>query len=328
MKITNNTGISLPLAVWLLHDEYDYINEPNYISATRLLRPLKHIVMAPRVPNEVKEMDISELIARASGHAYHAAIEKAWLNGNHVRPLKLLGYPDHVIGRVLVNPTEEELAANPDAIPVFIERRAIREVTVNGTVYKVGGKFDMCAEGALNDNKSTSVWTWVYGGRDDEHKLQGSVYKWLNPKIVTEDYIRINYIFTDWQKQAAASNPKYPQSRLLKKDIPLMSDQETEEWIRWKLSMVLKYQNEPESRIPDCTDEELWRSEPQFKYYADPNKTQRATRNFDTLAEANAFMAEKGGKGIVKTFPGEVKRCGYCDIAPICEQRKGYFPDD
>ena len=31
MKITNNSNISLSLAVWLLHDEYDYVNETNYI---------------------------------------------------------------------------------------------------------------------------------------------------------------------------------------------------------------------------------------------------------------------------------------------------------
>lgn len=323
MRITNNTGISLTMAVWLLHDEYDYDDTPNYISATRLLRPLKHIVMAPRVPNEVKEMDISDLIARASGHAYHAAIEKAWIQGKD-RALKILGYSDDIIERVVVNPTPEQIKQRNDLIPVYIERRSKKEI--DGFV--IGGKFDMAAEGALQDNKSTSVWTHVYGGRDEEHKLQGSVYRWLNQDIITEDYIRINYIFTDWNKMSARQNPKYPQSRLLSKDIELMSIKETEEWIRWKLSMIMKYRNAKEEDIPECTDEELWRSEPQFKYYADPNKTVRATRNFDTLAEANAFMAEKGGKGVVKTVPGEVKRCGYCDIFPICRQKDRYIANE
>ena len=318
MKITNNQDIDPVLAVWLLHDEYDYDNTPNYISATRLLRPLKHIVMAPRVPNEVKEMDVADLIARSSGSAFHAAIERAWTVG-YERSLKLLGYPEAAIKRILINPEPSEL--KQDSIPVYIEQRVKREI--DGFV--IGGKFDMCLEGQLRDNKSTSAYTWLFGGRDDEHKLQGSVYRWLNPKIVTEDTIRINYIFTDWQKQQAKVNPKYPQKKLETKDIKLMSLKETEEWIRWKLALITKYAKVPESQIPECTDEELWRSAPKHQYFSDP-KNQKATKNFDDLVAAKTFMMnEKGGKGVVKTTPGEVKRCTYCDIFPICHQKDRYF---
>lgn len=318
MRITNNLDIDPVLAVWLLHDEYDYDDTPNYISATRLLRPLKHIVMASRVPNEVKEMDISDLIARASGHAYHAAIERAWIHG-HKRALKLMGYPESAIERVLINPEPSEL--KPDSIPVYIEQRVKREI--DGFV--IGGKFDMLLEGMLRDNKSTSAYTWVYGGRDEDHKIQGSLYRWLSPDKVTEDHIRINYIFTDWQKAQARQNPNYPQKKLETKDIKLMTLKETEEWIRWKLSMVTKYAKAPEEQIPECTDEELWRSDPKFKYFSDPTKTDgRSTRNFDDLISANQFKAEKG-KGVVITVPGEVKRCGYCDIYPICKQKDRYF---
>lgn len=320
MRITNNQDIDPVLAVWLLHDEYDYDDTPNYISATRLLRPLKHIVMAPRVPNELKEMDVADLIARSSGNAYHAAIERAWKTGRH-RALKLLGYPEDAINRILVNPEPSELT--PDTIPVYIEQRIKREI--DGFI--VGGKFDMVLEGLLRDNKSTSAYTWVYGGRDEEHKLQGSLYRWLDPKKITEDFIRINYIFTDWQVAQAKQNPKYPQKKLETKDIKLMSLKETEEWIRWKLSMVTKYAKAPEEQIPECSDEELWRSAPKFKYYSDPNKTDgKSTKNFDDIVAARTFMTnEKGGKGIVKTVPGEVKRCGYCDIYPICHQKDRYF---
>lgn len=323
MQITNNLGINLPLAVWLLHDEYDYINEPNYISATRLLRPLKHIVMGARVPNEVKEIDVSDFIARASGHAYHAAIEKAWLSAEgRTRAMKLLGLPEHLIERVTLNPTDEERRTRNDMIPVYIEQRAKR--VIDG--YTIGGKFDMVCDGILQDNKSTSAFTWVYGGRDDEHQLQGSLYRWLNPEKITEDYIRINYIFTDWNKMSAKQNPKYPQKRLESKDIPLLSIKETEQYIRSKLRLIEKYKNSPESEIPECTDEDLWRSEPAFKYYADPTKTAgRSTKNFDSLAEANTHLSEKAGKGIVITVPGEVKRCAYCDVFPICKQKDRYL---
>ena len=324
MKITNNFNISLSLAVWLLHDEYDYVNEPNYISVTTLMKPLRHIILPRRIPRELVETDVSDFIARALGHSLHDSIEKSWVKG-YKRSLALLGYPEKVIERVLINPTPEELASTPNAIPIYLEQRAKKTVTVDGKTWTVGGKFDMVAEGIVHDNKSTSAYTWVYGGRDDEHQQQGSLYRWLNPDKITEDFIRINYIFTDWQKSQAKQNPNYPQKRVESKDIVLLSEAEVQRWVEWKLQLVMKYWDAPERDIPNCTDEELWMSDPKFKYYADPAKTSgRSTKNFDSLLEANAFKAEKGNKGIIITVPGEPKRCDYCDAFPLCTQKDKY----
>lgn len=324
MKITNNYNISLSLAVWLLHDEYDYVNEPNYISVTTLMKPLRHIILPRRIPRELVETDVSDFIARALGHSLHDSIEKSWVKGFR-RSLALLGYPETVIDRVRINPTPEELASTPNAIPIYLEQRAKKTVEVNGKTWTVGGKFDMVAEGIVHDNKSTSAYTWVYGGRDEEHQQQGSLYRWLNPDKITEDFIRINYIFTDWQKSQAKQNPNYPQKRVESKDIVLLSEAEVQRWVEWKLQLVMKYWDAPERDIPNCTDEELWMSDPKFKYYADPAKTSgRSTKNFDSLLEANAFKAEKGNKGIIITVPGEPKRCDYCDAFPLCTQKDKY----
>jgi hypothetical protein len=109
------------------------------------------------------------------------------------------------------------------------------------------------------------------------------------------------------------------------KHLPLMSLQETEAWVANKLRLIEQYSMSPESEIPHCTDEELWRSEPQFKYYADPAKTSgRSTKNFPTLAEANLHMSQ-AGKGIVITKPGEPKRCGYCSAFEGCTQKDQYL---
>ena len=40
-KYTNKDNISLPLAVWLMHDSYDYDKRENVISATSLLKPTR-----------------------------------------------------------------------------------------------------------------------------------------------------------------------------------------------------------------------------------------------------------------------------------------------
>lgn len=322
MQITNNGGVPLSLAVWAVNDEYDHVNEPNYISATRLMKPLRHIILPARVPPQQQTADVEDYISSALGKTLHDGVEKAWTKNYEVN-LRKLGYPQAVIDRVKINPTPEELKA--DTIPVYLEQRAIRKITVNGVEYALGGKFDMVAEGIVHDVKSTTSYTWLYGTKDDDYCLQGSIYRWLNPEKITEDFIRIAFIFTDWAKAQAKQNPNYPQKRLLYKDIPLMSLEETENWIKNKIALVQRYKDSPESEIPECTDEELWRSDPKYKYYSDPTKTSgRSTKNFDSPVEARQFMAEKGGKGIVITVPGEVKRCGYCDAAPVCKQKLKY----
>jgi hypothetical protein len=323
MRISNNSDISLPIAVWLCFDEYDYQNDENYISATKLMRPLRHLVLPHRIPEAQRPMpDVQDYIASSLGKAIHDSMEKAWTVG-YRSALKKLGYSDDIIEHVRINPEVVE----PGTIPIYLEQRAKRQLKVMGKTFTIGGKFDMVIEGRVQDYKSTTAYSWVYGGKDDDYRLQGSIYRWLNPEKITEDVIRINFIFTDWQAASAKQNPNYPQSRVAYKDIPLLSIEETEAWIIWKLTQVTKYWGAPENQIPECTDEELWRSSPAFKYYSDPTKTTgRSTRNFDTLVEANQFWkVDKGGKGIVITVPGEVKRCSYCEAFEICSQKNRYI---
>ena len=325
MKITNEHDVSLALAVWLLHDEYDYVDNPKYLSATTLLKPLKQIVMKHRVDFSNESIDVMDFAQASMGTGLHDSIEKAWKLG-HKSALKKLGYPDHVVNAVVINPTKEDFDKNPDLIPVYIERRG----TKNLRGWLIGGKFDIVTEGLLQDFKSTSTYSWVAGSRDDEHKMQGSIYRWIHDDVITEDVIRINYIFTDFVKYMAANNPKYPARRIMHKDIPLLSYERTEAWLNEKLQLIEKYWDAPESEIPECTDEELWRTEPQFKYFSDPTKVDvpgaRSTKNFDDMISARKFMAEKGGKGAIKVVEGQVKRCEYCAVAPICKQRERYFP--
>ncbi len=328
MQVTNTAGVSLPMAVWLLHDDYDMVyGVDNYMSVTTLMKPLRQIVLPRRIPPEENIVDVQDFIARKMGHSLHDSIEKAWLNPE--RALKLLGFSDAIIARIKINPTDDERRAMPDMIPVFLEQRAMAQIDA----FTIGGKFDMVSDGIVNDSKSTSVWGWVKGTRDDDHITQMSLYRWIDaqqpmPKI-DQDFGRVNYIFTDWAKMMARSTPGYPDSRVKHKDYPLWSLDETEAWVRAKLALIQANWNTPEDRLPECTDIELWRSAPQFKYFSDPAKAQdptaRSTKNFDSLSDANKFMAEKGGRGIVITKPGEVKACAYCAAFNGCTQKDRYL---
>ena len=329
MDITNDNGISLPLAVWLLHDEYDYNNDEKYISATSLLKATKQIILSKRIPSSDRTADVVDFLASRFGHAVHDSIEKAWRSDKLPSMMKRLGYPDKVADNLVVNPSDEFLKANPDTIPVWIEQRSIKEVTLpDGTKWKIGGKFDMVLDGRLFDTKTTSVYAYLKGNKDDDYGLQGGIYKWLNEDKITSEHVFIQFLFTDWQRSQSKQNPNYPQHKALEYPVVMPSHADVESFIIGKVHELSRLWDAPEDKIPDCTDKELWRSEPQFKYYSDPEKAKdpnaRSSKNFDNLAEANAHMNEKG-KGTVVTKLGEPKACEYCPAFDICKQKDQYF---
>lgn len=319
MKYTNKHNIALPIAVWLVIDEYDYVPDPYYISATTLLKSTRRVVLDRRLPIAEREIDLSDLLASRLGTALHDSMEKVWQSGKYKQAMKMLGYADKVIDNIVVNPTGEP---KKDEIPVYLEKRSFKKVGK----WTVGGKFDIVMQGRLFDNKSTSVYSYLLGSKDEDYMDQGSIYRWLNPEIIQQDRIYIEFFFTDWQRFKAKQDPNYPQTRSVEHIVPLKSMEKTQAMIEAKLAEIEKYMDAPDEEIPECTPEELWMSAPVFKYYADPSKMDgRATRNFDSMDEAQAFMASKGGKGAIKSVLGEPKACEYCSVFEICKQKDRYF---
>ena len=314
-RLSNLQNIPLSMAVFLATDTYDYIDDPNHISATSLLKPLRQIVLASRVPASDGVQDISSRVSSALGSAIHDGIERSWKQYKEPSMLAL-GYPKRVVDLIRINPTEEE-TKDTDIIPVYLEHRMFR--SING--YNISGKCDFIGEGMVEDFKSTSVYTVIHNTKDDDYILQGSIYRWLAPKIITEDVMRINWIFTDWSKAKARSDKNYPQNRLVSKTFNLLSLQETERFIVNKLNLIKQYMNAPEEDIPECSDDELWRSDPRYKYYKNPAKTTRSTKNYDTKEEATLHYIRDGSVGLVKEVPGRVKACLYCPAFIACSQK-------
>lgn len=317
MSFINQNNIPLPLAVWLAYDGYDYQEDPNAISATSLLKPTKQLILAARVPQKDQVEDIVNRVASSMGSAIHEHIEVAW--HNYEDSMKALGYPQRVIDKILLNPTKEQVKADPDCIPVYMEQRAFKKVGK----WKVSGKFDFVAEGRVEDFKSTSTFAFMNDSKDEDYILQGSIYRWLNPEIITDDKMRINFIFTDWSKANTFSNPKYPKAKVASKEFTLRSVMETDRFVSDKLIALETLWDKPEEEIPECTDKELWRSETKWKYFSKPD-AKRATKVFDNPLEANQHLAAKG-VGIVKEFKGQVKACAYCPAVTVCKQKDKYF---
>ena len=312
-EYTNNNNISLPLAVFLMYDDYNYDERSNAISATGLIRPIRQLVLAQQNPTEAKTVEISELVASRMGNAIHKGCEIAWTDLPTVKKaLKTLGANDDAADSIRINPPylkEGETA-------VYVEQRI--EKTIDDFI--ISGQYDLVLDGVLNDFKSTSVWTYIFDSSADSYIKQGSIYKWLSPDKITSDYININYIFTDWSAAKAREKKDYPQFKALTKKYDLWSIEETENWIRNKLDAYKLHLNTSQEGLPECTDEELWATEETFKYYKNPNKLDRSTKNFKTMDEALIRKSEDGDVGIIKTVPGTVKHCPYCPVVNICTQ--------
>jgi len=105
-------------------------------------------------------------------------------------------------------PTEKEIAAG--CIPVYMEIRSYKQVGK----YKISGKFDFVMNGHLEDFKSTGTFTFVNKTNNVKYPQQGSLYRWLNPDIITDDMMTICYFFTDW-KAGLAYDSNYPQHKVL-----------------------------------------------------------------------------------------------------------------
>lgn len=307
-------NMSESLGVWLATDDYTGEEGERTISATTLLKSTRQIVLSRRVDTALATPNLNSLIASRIGQAIHAAIEKAWVGPSLTKALEAMGLPAH---RYIVNPT----GPVPEGmLAVYVEQRTSREI--DG--WTVTGQFDIVIVGLLHDVKSTKGFVIQKRLHDEKWKMQGSIYRWLNPEVIYDDSVVIECVVLDWTAADAASSPEYPQQQWVSLRLQLKSIHETELFVRRKLAEITKHLDTPEPELPECTDEDLWREAPKYAYYANPEATGRSTKNFDSLHEANMFLAEKG-KGKVVTRPGKVKACAYCSAAPLCTQRLRYL---
>lgn len=295
---TNEHNIPLPLQLWLINDDYDHDPDENVISVTTLLKSVKRIVLGRKYKDVQKTGDFNDLVAMKLGTSVHNEIEDAM--DNSVNLLMELGYePDKAI----------ELAKK-----IKSENRTKRAVGK----YIISGKYDVIFNSHVGDYKTTSVWKYILD-KGDEYIKQMSIYKWLNPKDITANVGYIFYIFTDWSKVQSVQDIRYPQSRIATKEFPLMSNDDTEEFVTNKLAMVEKYTSVDDDKLPDCTTEELWQDPEKYAYYKNP-AGKRATKVFEDYSEANDRLSADGNVGKIETRPSKAKACGYCNVREFCSQ--------
>lgn len=284
---------------------------------TSLLKSTRQIVLSARAsPGEAIMLeDISNRLASRIGTSLHNSIELAWTE-NYKQALLDLGYPGGAVRRVVINPEPEEL--DEDSIPLYFEKRTEKQV---GS-WIISGQFDLIYDHQVQDIKSTSVFTYINRTNDLKYSQQGSLYRWLNPDLIKKDDMAVQFIFKDWNKNMVKNDPRYPKLPVLEHTVPLMSVAQTDTFVLGKIMEIDKYMGSPESEIPFCTDEDLWRRDTQYKYYSKPD-AKRASKNFDNMADAQMHLANKG-VGEIREVKSQPTACLYCAAAPNCSQYKGF----
>jgi hypothetical protein len=139
----------------------------------------------------------------------------------------------------------------------------------------------------------------------------------------------INYTFTDWNKLRSIieKDKGYPPHRMMSVPVTLMPIPETEKFVASRTQAISVAMKMDETQLPECTKEELWQGDTTYKYYKDPSKKNRATKNFDNFAEAQIRLNKDGGGGVIDIVRGEAKFCNYCPGVSICSQAKQLVAD-
>jgi hypothetical protein len=295
MNYTNLLEMPSYITSWLIADNYDHQSDPTFFSATSLMKPCKPHWLALRHSDEVS-MDVSDLYAARRGSAHHDSFEKIETEG------------------------------------VLKEQRLYKEIVINDTTFTITGKFDVLEleedkSWTLRDMKTTSVWAYIYGGKDKDYQEQLSIYRWLLSDLIEpiNDISFIDFFFSDWQRSKAKQEADYPQHPIRHSyKIELLSLQDTEKFVINKVTKLWKYKDVEDDQLPHCTPEDLWAGEDKFACYKQGNK--KATKLCDTQEEANKYMAEKQIKGFIQARPGKARRCSYClgssggGGKPLCKQ--------
>jgi hypothetical protein len=259
VKVTNNFGLPVPLVEAVRNDSY---TNSGTLSVTTLIKPPQAVAIERKFSGEISE-DASDRIWALLGQATHSILERA---------AQSLG-PDYVV--------EERFFA-----------------TVEGE--KVSGQCDILhiPSKRLSDYKVTSAWAAkeALSGGKNEWTLQLSMLAVLARIAGYEvDSGEIVAILKDWSQSKASEEARrarqfgqqtdYPQANVVSILVPLMSDEETREWMRERVRQHVAARN---GEVIPCTDEERWCQPGAFAVYKGENK--RASKVEPTRAALDAWL--------------------------------------
>ena len=264
--------------------EKDYQYRDKRYSITSLLDP-DRVLMLKRRHNDEIEQDVSECIWMLFGTVTHYALE-----------------------------TGIECREN-EYVEEHLEYTFPSGYTLSGIIDHV--------EDYIDDYKTTSVWTVIYGSNNEHWKKQLQMGAYLHYKE-HGNWIskgRIIAILKDFNKKDSLSKDNYPTLPVQVIEFDLGTPEEIEEWIVKRFKRIQYLEGLNDMDLPLCNMEERFNTGDKYAVKKKTNKT--AFRVFDTLDEARELLIELEMKYPnvyeIEERIGEDKKCkDYCNCCQFC----------
>jgi hypothetical protein len=264
--------------------EKEYTYRDKRYSITSLLDP-DRVLMLKRRHNDEIEQDVSECIWMLWGSVVHYALE-----------------------------TGIECREN-EYVEEHLEYTFPSGYTLSGIIDHV--------EDYIDDYKTTSVWTVIYGSNNEHWKkqLQMGAYlhykehgNWINKG-------RIIAILKDFNKRDSLTKDNYPKLPVQVINFDLGTPEEVEEWIVKRFKRIEYLEKLSDLDLPLCTLEERFNTG--NKYAVKKKVWKKAFRVFDSLDEARELLIELEqkypGEYEIEERIGEDKKCkDYCSCCQFC----------
>ncbi len=210
------------------------------------------------------------------------------------------------------------------SLHTIIERAAAGEAgtLVEATVYSeyggwlVKGQADhlLLATGELLDFKMTSVYKVNGGQVPREWVEQTNIYRRLlqREKGIEINSVAIVAILRDWSKNKSQQTQDYPQSQVVRLDVPLWDAEKTDAFISERVRLH-------QAEVPvSCTDHDIWAKPDTYAVMKKGNV--RAVRIFDNRMEAES-LASTASNLYVEHRKGVAVRCqDWCPVSRFCPQ--------
>jgi hypothetical protein len=264
-----------------------YRNYGDY-SVTTLLKPPRIVHLEKRYGDKA-DRSVKSVVGAFLGTGIHSVFEKS---------LRLMAVLD----------------------PKYELERSVYD-QINGRL--IAGRFDILYDGKdLWDIKSCQTWKKIFDPNMDEWHQQLNIYAYLlHRRGIDVDTINILAVYKDWRKMMAIRDKNYPQEQIVHYKLNLWEEQIQERFLKERIDLMVSCEDMKDDELPECTREDMWAKPTKYAVMKN-KKAKRATRVFDTQAEADRMIAEKGG--ILEVRKGERTRCDtYCGIREFCSQYGG-----
>jgi hypothetical protein len=268
--------------------EKEYVYKDKRYSITSLLDP-DRVIMLKRRYNDKIEQDVSECIWMLFGTVTHYALE-----------------------------TGIELKEN-EYVEEHLEHTFESGYTLSGIIDHV---YDY-----VDDYKTTSVWTVIYGSNNEHWELQLKMGAYLHYKE-HGNWInkgRIIAILKDWNKNDAKFKADYPKLPVQVIEFDLGTPEEIEKWIIDKFKHIEELEKMEDEKLPLCTAQERFNKGTTYAVKKKANKT--ATKVHNTLESAREHLInlEQSYPGVyeIEERQGEDTKClNYCQCCKFCKYYK------